>query len=68
MTSDHYGKPKFTKISEIPAKYMPPRPEGASFAETPETLSYIITYANNMRQAEQDAKLAPKRQEEELKK
>jgi hypothetical protein len=63
------SKSKSKKITDIPLKYMPPKPIGPDgkeipFAENPQTIAYILRYAENARQREKDAKLEAKRQEE----
>src|ERR687887_657640 len=60
---------RFQKTSDIPEEYRPPKPTGSKgddpWSEDPQTIAYILRYANNKWQAEIDAKLESKRQEEE---
>ena len=57
----------FHKGSQIPDKYLSPKriaPNGQEipWPDTPETIAWLLEYANNARQAEIDAKEEAKRE------
>jgi hypothetical protein len=67
------SQPKFKKASDDPLKYFPPKPKGPDgrdiqWEESPRTAAWILEYANNCYQREQDAKDYAKQQEEEQRK